>query len=117
MYHLGKVLQVMHPNEKGSNFADQITQALVEMWDENIIIFKVNSAISRDIKENDYVSVDYSPVSVGGAPVPKHEIVAIISEQKAKKVWAKLKEKLEQKRTEKKKQDFDFSHLQGKMVG
>lgn len=107
----------MSPDEKGSKFSDQTTQALVEMWDENLIIFKVSPAISREIKENDYVSVDYSPVAVGGAPVPKHEITAIINEQKAKKVWAKLKEKFEQKKNEKKKPDFDFSALQGKMVG
>ncbi|MEM4257230.1 MAG: hypothetical protein QXU92_01245 [Candidatus Diapherotrites archaeon] len=117
MFHIGKVLQVMSSEEKGSKFSDQTTQALVEMWDENLIIFKVNQNISRELKENDYVLVDYSPVAVGGAPVPKHEITAIVSEQKAKKVWSKLKEKFEQKKNEKKKPDFDFPALQGKMVG
>lgn len=117
MYHLGKVIHIMYPDEKGSKFTEQTSQALVEMWDDNMIIFKVNPSISKDIKENDYVSVDYSPVAVGGAPVPKHEIIAIVNEAKAKKIWAKMKEKLEEKKGSKKKSDMEQSAFHGKMVG
>lgn len=118
MYHVGKVIHIMSPEEKGSKFADQSSQALVEMWDDNMIIFKVNALIAKDIKENDYVSVDYSPIAVGGAPVPRHEIVAIVNEAKAKKVVQKLKEKVEQKNPKKKQDDQEHQGLfHGKMVG
>ena len=116
MYHLGKVIYVMSPDEKGSKFSDQARQAMIEMWDDNVIIFRVNPAIARELKENDYVSVDYSPVAIGGAPVPKHEVVAIVSEPKAKKVWARLREKLEEKKG-KKRTDSDTGLFHGKMVG
>ena len=117
MYHLGKVLNVMYPDEKGSKFSENAAQALIEMWDENVIIFKVSPAIAKDVKENDYVSVDYSPVAIGGGPVPRHEVVAIINESKAKKVWSKLREKLEEKKVGKKTPEIDHSLFHGKMIG
>jgi len=116
MYHIGKVIHILHPEEKGSKFADQTSQALVEMWDDNLIIFKINPMIAKDIKENDYVSVDYSPIAVGGAPVPKHEIFAIINESKGKKIVQKLKEKIEQKNP-KMKNDEQQGVFHGKMIG
>lgn len=98
MFHIAKILEVMSPDEKGSKSSGHDTHALLEMWDENILLFAVAPQISKDVRANDIVLVDYSPVAVGGAPVPRHEISAILSEQKGKKMWAKMKEYLSKKR-------------------
>ncbi len=117
MFHLGKIIEVISPEEKGSKSADNITHALIEMWDENLIIFKVSPVISRDLKEGSFALVDYSPVPVGGAPVPRHEIVSIVSEAKGKKIMAKLKDSMEERKKARNGQTGDGFGLPGKMIG
>ncbi|VVB99572.1 Uncharacterised protein [uncultured archaeon] len=118
MYHVAKVLEVMSPEEKGSKFSSASTHALVEMWDENMIIFSVSPEIAKAVKPNDIVIVDYSPVAVGGAPVPKHEVSAILSEAKGKKLWQKMKDYLGQKRKPGSAEEaFARENHPGKMVG
>ena len=116
MFHLAKVIEVMRPDEKGSKSSDNVTHALLEMWDENMIIFRANPAIAGDLKDGVFVLVDYSPVPVGGAPVPKHEIVSIVSEAKGKKVLAKLKDSLEEKKRSRSGSSDQFT-VPGKMIG
>ncbi len=115
MYHLGKIIEVLPAEEKGSRSADGATHALIEMWDENLIIFRVNPAIVKDVKEGVFVLVDYSPIAVGGAPVPKHEIVSIVSEAKGKKILAKLRESLDEKKRQ--RQPTFEAPVHGKMIG
>lgn len=119
MFHLAKVIEVVNWDEKGAKFSEATTHALLEMWDDNILLFKVASNISKEIKPNDFVLVDYSPIAVGGAPVPKHEVVAVLSEAKGKKLWTKMRDYL----TKKRNPDGSDNQLQtrdnhaGKMVG
>ncbi len=117
MFHLAKILEVVGPEEKGSKFSDAAAFAMLEMWDENILLFRVAQNISRDVKPNDYVLVDYSPIAVGGAPVPKHEVTAILGEAKGKKLWQKMKEYLSQKRKLDGSNDTPSREHAGKMVG
>ncbi|HLC79468.1 MAG TPA: hypothetical protein VJG83_03475 [archaeon] len=117
MFHIGKVIEVLSAEEKGSKSSDNATHALIEMWDENLIIFKVNGAIARDVKEGSYVLVDYSPVPVGGAPVPKHEIIAIVSEAKGKKILSKMRDSLEEKKRQKFGPGDSSAGFNGKMIG
>src|SRR3989338_6489440 len=98
MFHIGKVIEIISPEEKGSKSAENTTHALLEMWDENMIIFRVNPGIAKEIKEGSYVLVDYSPVPVAGAPVPRHEVVSIVNEAKGKKILAKLQDSLEERK-------------------
>lgn len=117
MFHLGKVLDVLPSDEKGARSADNAMHVLVEMWDENLIIFRANPLIAHDIKEGCFVLVDYSPIAVGGAPVPKHEIVAIVSEAKGKKILAKLRASLEEKKKPKQPSGDQGFFSAGKMIG
>ena len=116
MYHPGKVLDVFNPKDKNIKCAEGTTQALIEMWDENMIIFRASAQIAKDVKEGQHVLVDYSPVPVGGAPVPRHEIVAIISEAKGKKMLAKLKDSAEEKR-KLRQPTVEGMPFHGKMIG
>jgi len=116
LYHLGKILEVITSDEKGAKSADGQTYCLLEMWDENMIIFRASAQIAKDVKEGQHVLVDYSPVPVGGAPVPRHEIVAIISEAKGKKMLAKLKDSAEEKR-KLRQPTVEGMPFHGKMIG
>ncbi len=117
MFHLAKVIEVIFPEDKGSKSAENTTHALLQMWDDNMIIFRANPAIAKDLKEGVYVLVDYSPIPVGGAPVPRHEIVSIVSEAKGKKIMAKLKDSFEEKKKSRQGQTGEGFMVPGKMIG
>lgn len=119
MYHIAKILEVMSPEEKGAKFSESTTRVLLEMWDENILLFSVAPKISKEVRANDIVLVDYSPIAVGGAPVPRHEVAAILSESKGKKMWAKMKDYLSKKRNPDGSdgEQTNRENHQGKMVG
>ena len=114
MFHIGKVIEVISPTEKGAIFSENNTNALIEMWDENLIIFRVNNAIAKELKAGNYVLIDYSPVSVASAPVPRHEIVSIVPEAKGKKVFEKMQDYLESKKNQR---AGTMPALPGKMIG
>ncbi len=119
MYHLAKILEVMNSDEKGAKFSGASSYALLEMWDENVLLFAIAPKISGQVKVNDIVLVDYSPIAVGGAPVPRHEVAAVLSELKGKKMWAKMKDYLSKKRNPDGSENPNSGreNHQGKMVG
>jgi len=78
MFHVGKVVKVLGKNDKNVIAADYSTQALLEMWDDNIITLNVDEKLSSEIKEKDVVLVDYSPTILGSSAVPKHTITKIL---------------------------------------
>jgi hypothetical protein len=83
MYHVGKVLKVFRPGEKGLESSDVSTQALLEMWDENMFTCSVADKISSKIKEGDMVIVDYGPISAK-LLIPKQIITKILRGENAK---------------------------------
>ena len=70
MFHVGKVLKVFRATDKDIVSSDASTQALLLMWDENLVTVTAKATIGSQIKENDIVLVDYSPSSPN-IPVPK----------------------------------------------
>lgn len=97
MYHPGKIKGIFRHKEKDVKSSDESTQALIEMWDENIFTLPVNPKIARALKEKDIVLVDYSPVS-DKVPVAKQMITKIIYKKKAKMVWDEYKDYARQKK-------------------
>jgi hypothetical protein len=96
-YHPGKVLKIFSPKDKSIVAADTSTQALVEMWDENVLTVKVDLKVAPKLKTDDYVLIDYNPVSASSA-VPKVIITKIIRGELAKSMWKKYKNFLEKKK-------------------
>jgi SepF-like predicted cell division protein (DUF552 family) len=90
MYHVGKVIKVLAPKSKEIDSADDSTQALASMWDENLIMLDVKPGLSN-IREGDIVVVDYKPISER-IPQPKMEIIKILRGDVADKVWREYKE-------------------------
>lgn len=98
MYHPGKVIEVIRPSEKEVASSDTSVQAVLDMWDENILTLEVSPKISSKIKEGQVALVDYRPDEKFEAPVPKHLIVKILEGKKAKKVWGAYTEMQERKK-------------------
>ncbi|MBI2670803.1 hypothetical protein HYX18_02405 [Candidatus Woesearchaeota archaeon] len=90
MYHPGKVLEILSSNDKDIKSSDETTQAIVEMWDENQFTFLVDSKLSKKIKKNNIVLVDYSPISEK-LPLPKHLVVKILNGKLGQEIWNNYK--------------------------
>ncbi|PIT83965.1 hypothetical protein COU37_05795 [Candidatus Micrarchaeota archaeon CG10_big_fil_rev_8_21_14_0_10_45_29] len=98
MYHPGKVIEVIRPSEKEVTSSDTSVQAVLDMWDENIITLEVSAKIAAKIKEGQVVLVDYRPDEKFEAPVPRHLVAKILEGKKAKKVWEAYSQMQERKK-------------------
>jgi hypothetical protein len=91
MFHPGKVLKVFSPEDKDVHSADGSTQAMLLMWDENLLTLQVDPHIAEKIKEEDIVLADYSPVA-SNVPAPKMIITKILKGESAERAWKEYKE-------------------------
>ncbi|MDD4877918.1 MAG: hypothetical protein PHO02_02685 [Candidatus Nanoarchaeia archaeon] len=103
MFHPGKVTGIFSPKDKEVHSADDSTQALVEMWDENLFTCMVDPKIAAKLKEGDVVLVDYRPVSEKST-VPKQIISKIVYKKKASMLWEQYAEYKRQRKQETSKQ-------------
>ena len=89
MYHIGKVLEVWSGKvAKG----DDSVQATLEMWDENVITLKADTKVAKQVKQGDFVLVDYTPTMVGAAATPKQLIIKILDAKSGDRAWQVYKE-------------------------
>lgn len=87
MYHPGKILKVFSKADKDIIAADASTQALLLMWDENVLTLLVDAKIAGKVKEGDVVLVDYRPLMGLSAPMPKQIVTKVIHGKKADALW------------------------------
>ena len=90
MYHPGKILKIYKKQEK-----DLGIQATVEMWDENILTLEVDKKVAKELKEEDYVLVDYSPILGMTVPQARQIIVRILEDTDFARVWNTYKQQHE----------------------
>ena len=91
MHHPGKVISIFASKDKDVKSADESTQAMIEMWDNNLFTLTVDPKIAKSLKEKDVVLVDYNPVSEK-VPVAKQTITKIVYKKKGKKLWEEYKD-------------------------
>jgi hypothetical protein len=60
VYHPGKVIELFPKSGK-----EDAAQAMVEFWDENLSIVRLDKKIERKAKNGDMVLVDYYPSTAG----------------------------------------------------
>ena len=94
MYHVGKVVKILSPENKEVEAADNSIQALVDMWDENLLTLDVDAKLSKAVREGDIVVVDYHPVSPR-FPAPRMVVTKILHGDVAEKTWREYKEYFE----------------------
>lgn len=95
-FHLGKINKMIIPG-KDVISSDSSVHAIVEMWDNNQMVLRVEDAIAEQAKESDVVVVDYNPISNSGQAVPKQTIVKILKGKKGKECWESFKKYHEEK--------------------
>ena len=86
MFHIGKVEKVVLPKGKGVISADSTVQAMIKMWDDNLLLLEVDAKIAKDLKEEDFVIADYRPVSAD-SPHRKMIITKIVRGELGRSVW------------------------------
>jgi len=91
IYHPGKIIAVYSPTSKDVVGADSSTQALVEMWDENIFTCDVEKAIASKLKEGDVVLIDYNPMSPK-LMIPRQSVMKILRGAIGKKTMERYAE-------------------------
>lgn len=94
MYHIGRVVEVFLGDDKSIVAFDNSVQTLLDMWDENLITVAVDSHLSRQIKKDDIVLVDYTATQTG----PRMVAVKILRGDVAKRTWKQYKEHFEKMR-------------------
>lgn len=95
MYHLGKVIEIFSAEDKNAVGFDSSVQAMLDMWDENLITVAVDSHLSKQIKKDDVVLVDYTSTQTG----PRMVVVKILKGELAKRSWKQYKDNFEKMRT------------------
>ena len=90
MYHPGRVIEVFSTKDKNIDAVDETTQAMLEMWDDNLMTVLVEKQLSRKIKKDDVVLVDYRPMQ--SQPVPRMTVMKLLKGTVAKRTWSKYKE-------------------------
>jgi hypothetical protein len=98
MYHPGKVMAVITPKDSNVLSSDSSVQAVLRMWDENLLTMAVAKPLAARIKEGDVVLADYRPVKGMSVPVPANLIVKILRGKPAEKVWQEYREVYEKKK-------------------
>ena len=97
MFHIGKVEKVVLAKGKNVISSDNTVQAMVKMWDDNLLILQVDKKITGQLKENDYVLADYTPVA-NDSPHRRMVIVKILRGDLAKSVWKGFEKEFEKKK-------------------
>ncbi len=99
MYHIGKVIEVISPlKDKKIKSADKSIQAVIKMWDDNVLILEVNKKIAGSLLPGDYVITDYSPVGPT-SPYRKMLVTKVLPREKGKKIWTEFQKELSRKKS------------------
>lgn len=97
MYHVGIIEHIISPTHKGVVSADDTVQAVVRMWDENLLILPVHKKIVRKVKKGNYVLNDYTPMS----PTSRYRnlvVVKVLPDKDGKRIWDDFKGELERRK-------------------
>ena len=98
MYHLGIVRHVIAPGKDGAVGSDASVQAVLRMWDDNLLILGVDAKIGKRIKTGDYILADYSPMG----PKARHRkllITKILSRTEGESLWAEFQDEWGRRRS------------------
>ncbi len=96
MYHLGIVRHVIAPGA-GTIAADESIQAVVRMWDDNLLILGVEPKIGKKLKSGNYVLADYTPLG----PKARHRkllITKILPQSDGNRLWSEFQDEFDRRR-------------------
>lgn len=76
----------MSPDRDEIVSSDNTTQAMVEMWDENLLTLQVDNRLSSNVTDGDIVVVDYQPIDPKST-APKMVVTKILKGTLGGRVW------------------------------
>ena len=95
MYHLGRVIELFSGDDKSIVAFDGSAQAMLDMWDENLITVGIDTHLAKSIKKEDIVLVDYSATQTG----PRMVVIKVLRGELAKRSWKQYKEHFDKMRS------------------
>ena len=98
MYHIGMVQHIIWPDKNGVQSSDDSVQAVVRMWDDNLLILGVDKKISKKARKGDYVLADYTPLAAASRH-KKLMIIKVLSENEGSKIWASFQDEMARRKT------------------
>lgn len=110
MYHIGKVVEMISPAKtKKIKSTDKSVQAVIRMWDDNLMILGVDPKIAKGMLPGDYAITDYSPVDPK-SPHRKMMVTKILPREMGKKIWSEFQKELSRKKAA-------MAHVQSQVPG
>ena len=94
MYHIGRVIDIFSGEDKNVVAVDSSAQAMLDMWDENLITVGVDSHLIKQVKKEDIVIVDYTATQTG----PRMLVVKVLRGEVGKRAWKQYKDHFERMR-------------------
>jgi hypothetical protein len=107
MFHIGRVEKVVLPKGKGVISADNSVQAVIKMWDDNLLLLEVDKKIASSVREKDYVIADYTPVAPD-SPHRKMIVTKIVRGELGKEIWGAFEKEFEKRKN---KADTSGPHM------
>jgi len=98
MFHIGKAEKIILPRGKGVISADATVQAMVKMWDDNLLLLEVDKKIAGQLREDDFVIADYTPIAPD-SPHRRMIITKIVRGDLARAIWKGFQKELEKRKT------------------
>ncbi len=100
MFHPGKVIRIFSPQSSDIESANDEMQAMLQMWDDNMITVLVDPNLADKVSEDDLVLVDYRPMFDQGPPTPRMIITKILRGENATRTWDRYREYFRKKKKE-----------------
>jgi hypothetical protein len=96
VYHIGMAQHII-ARGRGVIGSDASVQAVVKMWDDNLLILGVDRKIARAVKKGDYVIVDYTPLSDVSAN-RKLRLIKVLPVETGSSIWAEFRDEFEKRK-------------------
>ena len=84
MFQFGRVTKVLSAKDKDITSSDNLTVAVLEMWDEVIITAAVHPAIQEKVKSGDFVVTEINPISQN---MNRQTVVKIVAGKNGDDIW------------------------------
>lgn len=97
MFHIGKAEKIILSKSKGVISSDNTVQAMVRMWDDNLLLLEVDGKIGKELKEGDYIIADYRPIT-DNSPNRKMKIVKIVRGDLGRSIWKQFEKEHEKRK-------------------
>jgi len=97
MYHIGMIQHIIYPDRNGVVSSDLSVQAVVRMWDSNLLILGVDKKISKKARKGDYVLADYTPLAADSRH-RKLTVIKLLPESEGSKIWGEFQDEMERRK-------------------